>query len=63
MDGINKTSNDDKYQTSQLLRFGRETHDFSIHLMTARQSHDLAEIIILIYALYMDGTWNVYGVT
>jgi len=32
-------------QTSQLSRFGHETHDFSIDLTTAITSHDLAEIL------------------
>ena len=29
-------------QTSQLSRFGRETHDFSIGLTTACSSHDFS---------------------
>ena len=34
-------------QTSQLSRFGCETHDFFTDLTTACQSHDLAESIIV----------------
>ena len=36
-------------QTSQLSRFGRETHNFSIDLTTAITSHDLAEILPQIF--------------
>ena len=42
-------------QTSQLLRFGRETHDFLTDLTTACQSHDFSRfsrnIIIIIVRL------------
>ena len=34
-------------QTSQLSRFGRETHDFSIGLTTACSSHDFTEILLI----------------
>ena len=34
-------------QTSQLSRFGRETHNFSTDLTTACQSHDLAETLLI----------------
>ena len=39
-----------QYQTSQLSRFGRETHDFLTDFTTACQSHDLAEILLLLCA-------------
>ena len=43
-------------QTSQLSRFGRETHDFLTDLTTAYQSHDFSQfnrniIIIIIMCL------------
>ena len=41
-----------RLQTSQLSRFGRETHDFLTDLTTACQSHDLAEILLLLCASY-----------
>ena len=40
----------DTMQTSQLSRFGRETHDFLTNLTIACQSHDLAEILLLLCA-------------